>query len=291
MQNLGPQPSTPLVSGDHTLGPHFPLTVSSSSSPAKPKTSAESSQLVQNLGELESIVRDEIQREQVALPRAECPVSLIIWGDHPNGLQQFDALQGLGIAAEFASLGSIDFSARSNANPLHVTELPKPDRADLSSLLMLALEHCRGEVIVLQTDSQFRDPIDILQIIAPIQLGLADVVFGSRYLQQNAGGSWLTRSIGHAVTWLSNQATGFQLTDIAAPVKAFRRDVLRHLLLRERGPGADVELLNRLAALGTGVAEVTLPQDQQSPPSRQPSLLQHLSRLYCIVKYIPLIAS
>ena len=83
----------------------------------------------------------------------------------------------------------------------------------------------------------------------PIEIGQADVVYGSRF----AGGEshrvlFFWHSLGNQVlTLLSNLFTNLNLTDMAVCYKAFRREIIQDLKLRENRFGFEPEVTARIA--------------------------------------------
>jgi glycosyltransferase involved in cell wall biosynthesis len=119
-------------------------------------------------------------------------------------------------------------------------------------------EATRPLVIVQDADLEY-DPQDYLRLIDPIQRGMADVVYGSRFL----GGPHRVLLYWHFVankllTATSNALTNLNLSDVWTGYKAFRTDVLRQLSLREDRFGFEPEVTAKVAALGCRVYEVPI---------------------------------
>ena len=80
------------------------------------------------------------------------------------------------------------------------------------------------------------DPLEIERLVAPIEAGEADVVYGSRFQegwsQANGPIHWAANRL---LTTLSNWMTGLRLSDMETCQKAFRRDVVKGMQLHENG--------------------------------------------------------
>ena len=96
-----------------------------------------------------------------------------------------------------------------------------------------ALDHATGEIVVVQDADLEYDPADLLPMIAPIENGEADVVFGSRRLKKDNPRSLMTFFIGGmTLNWITCRMYGIRITDCATCYKMMKTDLLRSLNLR-----------------------------------------------------------
>ncbi len=107
-----------------------------------------------------------------------------------------------------------------------------------------AIKNAAGDIIAIQDADLEYDPGELLEVIAPILQGHADVVYGSRFLVHRA-----TRVLyfyhylaNRWLTFLSNLLTNRNMTDIETCYKAFRSGVIKPLSLSSRGFGLEVEI-------------------------------------------------
>jgi glycosyltransferase involved in cell wall biosynthesis len=107
-----------------------------------------------------------------------------------------------------------------------------------------AIEEATGDCLIVQDADLEYDPAEIPDVVAPIRQGLADVVFGSRFLVRKA-----TRVLYYYhylantfLTFLSNLLTNRNMSDIETCYKAFRAGVIKPLRLTSRGFGMEVEI-------------------------------------------------
>lgn len=114
-------------------------------------------------------------------------------------------------------------------------------------------------VIVQDADFEY-DPSDYARMVAPILDGRADVVFGSRFIGSEAHRVlFFWHSMGNRfLTLLANAVSNLNLTDMETGYKAFRREILDRIELREERFGIEPELTIKLARMGLRIYEVAV---------------------------------
>jgi glycosyltransferase involved in cell wall biosynthesis len=115
--------------------------------------------------------------------------------------------------------------------------------------LKTALSHATGEVIIIQDADLEYDPNDYPILLGPIQAGLADVVYGSRF---SGGGAHRVVFFWHYVgnltlTLLSNMLTNLNLSDMEVGYKVFRAEVVKGIELKSKRFGFEPEITVKLA--------------------------------------------
>jgi glycosyltransferase involved in cell wall biosynthesis len=121
-------------------------------------------------------------------------------------------------------------------------------------------ELASGDYLIVQDADLEYDPQEIPKLVALLERGIADVVFGSRFL---AAGPhrvlYFWHSIGNKLlTTLSNMLTNLNLTDMEVGCKAFRREVLSGFQLREDRFGFEPEFTAKVARGGWRIYEVPI---------------------------------
>jgi glycosyltransferase involved in cell wall biosynthesis len=116
-----------------------------------------------------------------------------------------------------------------------------------------------GNLVIVQDADLEYDPGDYAALLVPLLDGRADVVYGSRFL----GGPHRVLNYHHylanrTLTALSNIATNLNLTDMETCYKAFRREVLEGLTLKEDRFGFEPEFTARMAGRGYRIYEVPI---------------------------------
>lgn len=122
-----------------------------------------------------------------------------------------------------------------------------------------ALARSTGNVVIVQDADLEYDPADWPQLLQPITEGLADAVFGSRFLGGPHRVLYFWHSVGNwMLTTLSNMFTNLNLTDMETCYKAIRGDLARSLVLTSDRFGFEPEVTARLAQANARVWEVPI---------------------------------
>lgn len=101
--------------------------------------------------------------------------------------------------------------------------------------LRTALEHARGNFVVVQDADLEYDPNDLPALIAPLLAGEADMVYGSRFLGSAQGMKPMFRFGNWGLAWAATLLFGRRVTDEATCYKAMRADLLRDMDLQCTG--------------------------------------------------------
>lgn len=126
--------------------------------------------------------------------------------------------------------------------------------------LRTGFQHVTGDIVIVQDADLEYDPAEYPQLIQPIVQGVADVVYGSRFLTD---GPHRVLYFWHSVanrflTTLSNMFTDLNLTDMESCYKVFRREVIEAVTptLKENRFGIEPELTAKVARRKYRVFEI-----------------------------------
>ena len=153
---------------------------------------------------------------------------------------------------------TVDLNALCAANPEFAIQLCVHEQnRGKGAAVRSALELATGDLVIIQDGDLEYDPRDYPVLLEPILDGLADAVFGSRFLGGPHRVLYFWHSVGNRfLTTLSNIMTNFNLTDMEVCYKAMRREVALSLNLRSERFGIEPEITAKLARGGWRLYEV-----------------------------------
>jgi glycosyltransferase involved in cell wall biosynthesis len=117
----------------------------------------------------------------------------------------------------------------------------------------------RGQVVIIQDADLEYDPQDLHKLIEPIDRGVADVVYGSRFLGGPHRALFFWHYVGNKfLSIVSGMFTNLNLTDVWTCYKAFKREVLEGIDLEEDRFGFEQEISIKIAKNRWRVYEVPI---------------------------------
>ena len=141
-------------------------------------------------------------------------------------------------------------------------------------------------MIVQDADLEY-DPQDYYTLVDPINRGMADVVYGSRFLGGPHRVLFYWHSVGNwFLTTASNVFTNLNLSDVWTCYKAFKREVLDEIELKENRFGIEPELTAKVAKNGWRVYEVPISYAGRTyEEGKKIGLKDAFNALFCIIRY------
>ena len=158
--------------------------------------------------------------------------------------------------------------------------------------LRTAFATVTGEYVIVQDADLEYDPREYGIVLEPLERGVADVVFGSRFLTGRPHRVlYFWHSLGNRLlTLLTNKFTNVNLTDMETSYKAFRREVLDSFELREDRFGIEPELTAKVAGGGWRLYEVGISYDGRTyEEGKKIGWRDGMHALVCIVRYSPVL--
>jgi glycosyltransferase involved in cell wall biosynthesis len=161
------------------------------------------------------------------------------------------------------------------------------------SALAVGFKHATGDVVLIQDADLEYTPDDYPALLKPIQDGMADVVYGSRFL---GGGAHRCHLFWHYVvnkglTLFSNMLTNLNLTDMETCYKVFRREVIDRLEIESKRFGVEPEVTAKIASMSFNGQKVRIYEvpisyfGRDFAEGKKIGVKDGFQALWCIVKY------
>jgi glycosyltransferase involved in cell wall biosynthesis len=125
----------------------------------------------------------------------------------------------------------------------------QPHNQGKGAALRRGFGEATAEYVVVQDADLEYDPAEYGALVKPLVDGLADVVYGSRFISsQPHRVLYYWHSVGNRfLTTLSNMFTNLNLTDMETCYKVFRREVIQSVVIEEDRFGFEPEVTAKVA--------------------------------------------
>ncbi len=163
----------------------------------------------------------------------------------------------------------------------------QPENQGKGAALRRVFQETKGDVVIIQDADLEYDPNEYRNLLEPIQRGLADVVYGSRFLGGPHRVLYFWHYIGNKfLTLISNMFTNLNLTDMETCYKVFRRDVLTGIEISQDRFGFEPEITAKVARKKARIYEVPISYYGRTyEEGKKIGWKDGIKAIYCIIRY------
>jgi glycosyltransferase involved in cell wall biosynthesis len=175
-----------------------------------------------------------------------------------------------------------------NVEDERVRVLEQPVNRGKGAAIRRGFAEARADYVVVQDADLEYDPAEYGVLLEYLLDGRADVVYGSRFLTDRPHRVlYYWHSLGNRfLTATSNMFTNINLTDMETCYKAFRRDVIQGIELREDRFGIEPEITAKLARGNWRIYEVGISYHGRTyAEGKKINWRDGLHAFRCIVRY------
>ena len=145
-----------------------------------------------------------------------------------------------------------------------------------------------GAYVGIQDADLEYDPADLAKLLVPLDEGLADAVYGSRFMSNDYHRVlYYWHSVGNRLlTTASNMLTNINLTDMETCYKVFRRELIQSIPIHENRFGFEPEITVKLAKRNVRIYEVGISYAGRTyAEGKKIGWKDGFSAIRCLVKY------
>lgn len=153
--------------------------------------------------------------------------------------------------------------------------------------VVTGIRAAQGDVMIIQDADLEYDPNDYLKLLAPIQAGETDVVYGSRFASDETERPMLMSWMANlTLTLVTNLLYGATLTDMETCYKVFRREVVADMEIHATGFEFEPEFTAKILKQNIKVVELPISFNPRGySEGKKITALDGAIALWTLIKY------
>jgi glycosyltransferase involved in cell wall biosynthesis len=136
----------------------------------------------------------------------------------------------------------------------------QPKNKGKGAAIRLAINFVKGDYVIFQDADLEYDPNDYSDLLQPLLLDKADVVYGSRFIKSNSKYVKFAhhKFANRILTFITNLVSGLKLTDVETCYKLFSKDIIKSIPLHSNRFEIEPEITLRIAKMKLRICEVPI---------------------------------